>query len=105
MDETPPPFKEEEGGRGFLPGAGFPKSKTIATLTIYIYITKITSPYMVQLDVMSKKIGNEFGSRFGRETRRGNMFGSVFLGGPFFWWQAWYFGDMMIICAGWRRIL
>ena len=37
----------------------------------------------MQPEVMSKKIGNEFGSRFGRETGRGNMFGSIFLGGSF----------------------
>ena len=49
---------------------------------------------MVQLEVLSKKMGNEFGSRLGRETTRGNMFRSMLL------WQAWYFGHMRIIFAG-----
>ena len=38
---------------------------------------------MVQPEIMSKKIGNGFGSRLGRETRRVNMFGLICLGGPF----------------------
>ena len=39
---------------------------------------------MLQLEVMSKKMGNALRSRLGSETRRGNMFGSICLGGSFF---------------------
>ena len=46
-------------------------------------ISRRSPPYMLQLEVMSKKIENYLGSRLGRKTGRGNMFGSIFLGGSF----------------------
>ena len=49
---------------------------------VCMYIKK-DPPYMLQLEVISKKTGNEFGSRLGRETMRRNMFGSIFRDGSF----------------------